>query len=381
MLIQTAHRGRKSCKIFLALTVALAATSTLLGQAAPGVADSDETVESFEPKQGILVLRNGTVVTGNISQRDGLYEVQGDQGTVQIPVEFVKLRADDRRQAYQKLHAQAAARENAGSHLMLAKWCIDNYLEDEAKFELEEALELEPGLDEAKKLRQALENPKRAENHKLLAANDQKSLLYKNWPTAKSDHEIKPLGGLSQPLALRYVRHIQPVLIKNCATAACHSRESNLDFQLHHLLRGKNPNRVSTEQNLAAVLERIESERPAKSPLLKAAQGNHAGGAKMAITGPRGARHLAELEEWVNDVARDNSDASRPVTTSKKAEVGASIERGADSRETKTSDPFAGRVAASPSPFQGQRRDRAIVDADESDPFDPADFNRRTPKR
>jgi hypothetical protein len=376
--MSTASRARwlKLCGCALCWSICLTPQKAT-AQDRNSLANSDLPATVSEARAGVLVMRNGAVLTGIISRVDGLYEVQGDSGTVQVPSDFVKLRADSLVGAYEQLHGQAVARQNAESHISLAKWCASNHLDHQARQELEAALALEPEQEQAKWMLQTLatEKPRRESTAAGPTAGADST------PSSSSPAEADPRvsGRLSNSLNIEYSRHIQPLLVKTCATAGCHTRDSKLDLQLIHVIPGKTTNRTASERNLAAILQRIDTQHPENSPLLTAARRPHGGNAKRLFSGQKGSRQLADLEDWVKAAAREEP-VIRSTATDKSGTERAVKNSPQVAKATAKSqpDPFDSQTITPAIPVKGQRRPSNVRESADYDPFDPAKFNRQS---
>lgn len=345
---------------------------------------ADEPGRLDEPAattDGVLVMRNGTVMAGTISQSDGWYEVRGKYGNVQVPAALVKMRCSSLAEAYLRLHELTVALHSANSHVTLAKWCVTNQLDKEAVQELNDALKLEPDRDDVQRmLRQVTESldagrkasPPRAESEDPVRTPRQE---------ASATEEGATLGGLSLPNALHYTRRIQPLLVNTCATAGCHNRESRSGFQLSHVAPGKSSNRHASEANLAAVLEQIDLAKPTDSRLLTVPRGRHGRHGRPIFAGPRGDEQFVELESWVLSVARDGGRRTRTADAEGQRKGGvrpaAATDDDSAAVRNRDRDPFAGKPSGPAVFLPGEKRDRKFSDSDRGDPFDPAGFNRQ----
>lgn len=342
------------------------------------VADEGPFDDAAAASDGILVMRNGTVMAGKISQLEDSYHVEGKYGNVQVPASMVKMRCSGIREAYQRLHGLTARLQSADSHVTLAKWCVTNQLEAEAVQELNDALELEPEREDVKRMLRGVTESTKSERKTPPRERDE--------PVRTPPADVAPaeegatLGGLDLPLALHYTRRVQPLLVKTCATAGCHNRDSNAGFQLYHVIPGKPSNRFASERNLSAVLEQIDLKNPGDSPLLKKPRGSHGRNGRPLFFGPRGEEQLSELETWVRSVARAATRQGRQTAGGGRKGSIRQVSAAAEdpvARKVRGNDPFATRATVSELPFSGERRERKLSESGRNDPFDPAGFNRQ----
>ena len=223
------------------------------------------------PAEKILLLHNGKVIQGTIQQGSTGYVVIKPEGRLVLPFEQVRLEADDVEDAYRQQH-NALPDHSAAAHTELARWCLTYGLKDQARAELREALRREPGSLTAKNMLQRIDDQLLAtkELPMVKPKNGQYSLLGDVKPLAT----VEALGGLPREAANEFVSRVQPLLVNRCATAGCHGPGSDNQFELQRAKLGKGSPKSYSERNLAAVLARIDRDRPASSPLLTKLRGD-----------------------------------------------------------------------------------------------------------
>lgn len=337
----------------------------------PGIVLSQiEKTTSEPPKQGggrkgVLVLKTGQLVEGELSQRAGGYLVELPKGSYLIPFERVSVAADDRHAAYGKLKA-LEPNPTPDFQVTLARWCITWKLYQEARLELRDALVADPNHQAAREMYARL--------HQLL--HPEQAVEEKPKPKTREGFEAadaESLAGLSPEAAKQYVIRVQPLLLNRCGNAACHGPASPQEFQLAHVRRGLNR---TTLENLNAVLRYVDRSDPEKSPLLKISSGTHGRNGRPIFYGAAGEQNLATLREWVAQLANDpTGDSENPATN-------------AFARRTREEEPdetlIRGVPEESPSLTPEQRAEQekeellnSILQNEQEDAFDPDEFNRR----
>jgi hypothetical protein len=333
---------------------------------AAGEAPAEESpvLESSAPVEGILVMKSGAVVGGKIVRSGDFYRVIGPYGQGHFPAELVKLQADDLEDAYQKLRDIAKSHHSANARITLARWCLTHHLDNQARQELREALVLEPDNQDAKRLLRDAEDSIKLKQKDGTAG--QPALPARGTrPASAADDESVTLGGLSREQALQFTRRIQPLLVNTCASAGCHSRDSQNGFRLQNVSPGANSNRNATERNLAQILEHIDIKKPKASTLLTAPGRNHGRNGRPVFVGPRGDEKHAELEKWIMAVARDDMQRSgRDARRKSSAEHAAT-----PGKQSPSADPFAQSTS------DAADSQRPLPPPSE-DPFDTTAFNR-----
>jgi hypothetical protein len=327
--------------------------------------------------EGILVMRSGAIIRGNILRSGDVYEVQTTNGKMAVPGTLVKLQAENLTEAYETLHDGAVAQQSANAHILLAQWCLTNQLSAEARTELHAALKLEPDRDDAKRLlRNAEDAPSAGEAPGKPTETDPVRAAPR---TAATADDAVSLGGLSREQALQFARRIQPLLVNNCTAAGCHGRDSQTGFRMEKVTPGKDANRHAAERNLAEVLEWIDMNNPRSSRLLTAPRGNHGRRGRPLFVGSRGDEQRSELERWVVAVAADETDRGRHDQGEgrrKRVVVGSDDSKQSAARNgagTRDLPPVA-RPFPLDAPASSPRQ--PPPPAGQGDPFDPAIFNR-----
>src|SRR5262249_10562299 len=103
--------------------------------------------------EGVLVMRNGMVVSGRLLKTGNDYELDGPEGARAVyPGTHVKLHAASLTEAYAQLRENALKQHSANAHVLLAQWCLTNHLDSLARDELLDALKLEPDRDDARRM-------------------------------------------------------------------------------------------------------------------------------------------------------------------------------------------------------------------------------------
>jgi hypothetical protein len=312
---------------------------------------------------GVLVLRNGNVLTGAVQRYGDHYRVEAVGAIVEVPSGQVEMFAPSLEEAYEERRGVAGGL-SADGHLELARWCMQVNLLGPAARELLDARRLDPQhsalgpLDMRLRQMMALQAARpagdAAPSYGTLSQGDTASFRLGEGSDA-SPPEI------SLPAQTRFVRSIQPMLIRSCAIGGCHQPGSPQRMQLDRWALEGNGNPALVRRNLSAVVRELNGADPKSSPLLHWARLTH-GGPGAAASRPLTAHQASLLLEWLNQAAGvaplGDNDGAEPL------------------------------IAAPPSPLE-ERNDEAI-DATEPaqhlsppepfeprDEFDPEIFNRR----
>ncbi|WP_166820254.1 hypothetical protein [Thalassoroseus pseudoceratinae] len=270
-----------------------------------GLAGAEEnTSEGDQPpvaaKSGVLVMKDGSLADGQITQEARGYIVHKSGGRFLVPFHLVNFRANDRLDAYQKLK-DSIQKPSADTSVRLAKWCLTWQLHEQAELELRQALEMDSGHAVARRMLIRLAS--------VLDPTGKPPTLPE--PPEKTDdgfqkRPVQSLAGLSRETALRFTTRIQPMLMNRCGNASCHgSAAGQNNFQLVRVRIGTSSHRLRAERNLAMMMEYIDMEDPDSSPVLKLPTGLHGPKKRSAFGGPYGDANFQDFQNWVRAVAAD----------------------------------------------------------------------------
>jgi hypothetical protein len=244
----------------------------------------------------LMVLFDGRVMYGQISERPGGYMIEAPDSKQVIPHQMIRLLASSLEDAYVK-QRDTMKMPTAGDHLLLAQWCLDNKLYGPTTEQLEAALKLEPNRSEARRLLlevAALTQPQAPAG----------GLRYTG-TTGRSTQIERTAAGISPDAQAEFVRRVQPILVNRCGNATCHGSAAENSFKLINVRSGQRQQRLETETNLAAVLQQINSAKPAESPLLVRSMDPDSRAHRGAFSAAAGTSQQDRLREWVRQVARD----------------------------------------------------------------------------
>jgi len=338
----------------LCLTVAALAQDNSPAETTNGSADRPD------PHPKLLVSTYGKIVEGRISHTATGYMVDVAGGSFLIPFNMVKFTADSRHDAYLK-YKKLMPEETPGNHVKLATWCIESHLLNDASHELKQALYLEPNSKEAARLLAYVE---RLKNGTGPAAAQPDSNNPPNSSGAIRKRAVS-LNGLTPDTVSEYSTAIQPILINNCAKAGCHHSAADNSFRLEYVRLTGYGNRFASANNLANVVEQLDTDDPHKSPLLVRARFNHGDARNSLVMAPKGKEILARIERWVENASRELNPRPQPAATAATEPADAAIP-----------SPRGRTIDRNSLPADEREFVRQILSRQQHDPFDPAQFNR-----
>lgn len=306
---------------------------------------------ALAPEEGILILQNGEVIAGKITQSGNRYYVALPNGELRLRAEDVALRCKDLAEGYAKKRA-ALNGTRVDEHLELAQWCLSQGLLDETETEIRYAATIDRGHPRLRLLARKLE---------LARTKPEVRAPIATTPPPASDAEA--LEALTKsvpaPIMQRFATTVQPLLTNSCATAGCHGVSGKSTFTLTKIRGQGDRARRQTLRNLMAVLEQIDRQRPQESPLLTKPIEPHGGG-KAAIFTAKNSRQYYELYEWVRLVTGERAPTYATVSPA-----------AAGSREADVATDVDVEQAA----FEADVEEGSGGESEEN-PYDPEAFNR-----
>ncbi len=260
----------------------------------------------------VLLLKTGHAMEGDIEKLGLEFCVRRGKSEVRIAVDKAVRLCADWNDAY--AYAQTLIKaDDANDHVKLARWCHTHRLIDKALGEARFALELQPDNDEAKQIVVLLERMAKAPASTPAPA-----------PVEIPQSAVQPAAAtvdVSFSTLVAFTNNVQPILMNTCAT--CHATGHGGKFHLERV--SESAKKAGTQRNLAAVLEYVDVERPAISPLLVKAITPHGGVLAPAIK-DRSAKPAQSIQQWLEQTIAKNPQlkdyyaarkpASAPLKTS-----------------------------------------------------------------
>ena len=319
------------------------------------------------PDSGVLVLRNGQVLSGKIERvGDRLVVSMGNGAKVYLPAAEVDLQCQSLAEAYQKKREYLRP-DNAREHLDLADWCLKQKLHRQAAEQLSAALSADPEEPRIavveRRLRESLE-----------VAHAATSVPAKTTPAVRADDLEETMRGISAAAIERFTSAVQPVLLNRCATSSCHGIASKSTFKLLRPSAGDTITRRFTQRNLHAVLQTIDQAAPEASPFLTAPRGAH-GSAATAVFGPREERQYEQLVQWVKLVVE--SQHARQALATKPPHPNLLQTAATRSPRTHLKPPMGESSPSLKSQTKPAPNTASPTPPPSRDPFDPEVFNQK----
>ena len=227
----------------------------------------------------MLLLSNGRVLTGPISEDESNYIIKQGSNDLRFPKREVQGAFPSLEEAYRYKLARVPDRD-PDEQLKLARWCMSMKLMDEARTALEAVIALSPNHAEARSMlefsrgaeaRAARRDPEVQQSAAEVAEDEEPMHLN----PAVIRKGIRELGVSGQPvifdlpaaLAVKrtneFVSYVHPVLQRACAR--CHNEQYPGSFQLVQVKTRHDQTAEVFRANLDATLRLVDPENLAKS--------------------------------------------------------------------------------------------------------------------
>src|SRR5262245_23411632 len=213
----------------LILLLALALVRTAAGQS------------SFAPQAGILVLRNGRVLEGDVTRAGDYYFLSKGEGSeLKLNAGEVELFCGSMLEAYD-FKARHVSGVTAKPSLELAKWCLRHGMHVQCSEQLTAATQLEPNNPQVKELETwlalALQAPPPPSPERVT-------------PGVAAEELEQTLRGLPKGSVEKFGAIVQPILLNRCAANQCHGPNAKNEFRLLRPPPGQIVSRRFTQRNL-----------------------------------------------------------------------------------------------------------------------------------
>ncbi|HVX09651.1 MAG TPA: hypothetical protein VHC22_00480 [Pirellulales bacterium] len=296
---------------------------------------------SLAPIKGVVLLKNGEVLSGTIARTGDYYHVSLPQGEIRLKATEVEKVAGGLEDLYEDKRGRIAPGK-IQDHINLAEWCIEQTMVEQAAQELAAAAAIDPKHPRLPLLKRRLELIDRP-------GDAEKTVQAPTVEAGPSNDDLDRLvRGLPAHAVESFTSTVQPLLVNNCTAGGCHGPRSPGKLRLLRLSLSAPANRRLTQRNLYSVWQVVDSNQPAASPLLTQPIQPH-GKAKGAIFSGREAAQYRQLVGWVYEVTRQRRPEDPPEADPPPVAV---RERSQDkSKKERRGKPPAGtEVTAAPKP-------------------------------
>jgi hypothetical protein len=308
------------------------------GQSAPDELPSSQLQPSKQARaarERYVLLTNGRLIPGNVSETESEYVVEQRVGTMRFPKKQVEGSFGSVRQAYEYKFSQLPDRDSE-EQMKLALWCLHLKLTAEAGHLLNSVLEQNPNHAQAKAMLISLEqaatrlarreqDPERRERdpdvRRTEAMADERtdardSAILRDAQRGMGMKDFPVIFDLPLPLAIKrtqeFALYVHPLLQRHCAR--CHDGHYDGKFQLVPIKARADHTAVALRANLDATLQLIDRTNPSHSVLLSSTLRPHGSTTKPRPIFP-GSNDPAYkvLAEWANHLVapKEGNEATR----------------------------------------------------------------------
>lgn len=328
---------------------------------------------SLAPQTGVLVLRNGQALDGEVTRAGDYYIVGKGQGSeLRLKADDVELFCGSLVEAYEFKAAHLSG-ISGRPHIELAKWCLRHGLFAQCSDQLAAAADREPDNPQIKDLQTRLA---------LVAQSPAPPVAAQATAATISAEDLEmAVRVLPKASVEKFGAIVQPILLNRCGANLCHGPNAKSEFRLLRPPPGQIVSRRFTQRNLYAAVKYLDRTNPELSPLIAMPQQRH-GNSLNPVFDKHSAGQLDELVAWARmtlapisgpkgpaSIAAVETTLSQPASASQSTEDKTSSQAitavGVRAMRPPLDQPPNLPTAASPRP--SAPRDR----------FDPEIFNQR----
>lgn len=268
----------------------------------------------------IVLLQDGRIVKGVLSEEDGIYIVTQPIGVMRFPKKRVEKVFASVREVY-SYKLEQLPEKDFDERIKLARWCLEQKMKPEARQQLDAILQLSPKHLQARAMLASLDQAQtRLANRLRDPEVQQTGAELVRTPTGERPNALdtaviygarRGMGISDLPVifdlptsqavkrADEFARYVHPVLQTYCAR--CHNESYDGEFQLVQIKSKQDRTRDALRANLDASLKLIDRENPPRSELLASSLRPHGRGPNMRpIFQGSNDRAYQILAAWVN---------------------------------------------------------------------------------
>lgn len=315
------------------------------------------------PARGrILILDNHELIEGEISLQGERYKIRRPVGELALPASQVLTVVASPDDAFRYIRERLKP-TSAEDHVRLARWCLSQRMPDHAIEQAAEAARLKGATP---RFRELVCEPIRLQAEAMKAPVKPVTA-----PAPKPVEEEVPATDASPEAFSLFVTKIQPILTNTCTN--CHSSGRAGSFKLMPASASGAISKRSLQLNLAAAAVQINRSQPSASPILLKAVVMHGDSAGPPIK-DRQTAAFKYLDEWVRLMTGGRVGDSPAPSVEKATAPDAPAPL-----PPMSAPPISPTKATGDETESGPSRVRSnpVPPPITSDPFDPAEFNKK----
>jgi hypothetical protein len=269
------------------MTAALGLSFGTGARAAEPPQERPSAPSSGEAKERYLLLTDGRLIQGIVTRDETGYTVARKLGVIRFPRKQVERSFDTVQEAF-RYKLESLPEEDPGERLKLARWCLTQHLNTEARAQLEKVLEVSPDHGPAKAMLAAISHSQTARASVVETKVDEgvkqagAEAVLEDRPGALDSAVLRGaerrmgisgwpvIFDLPRPMAIRraqeFRQYVHPILQAYCAR--CHNADHDGVFQLEPVTSARRVTSDAIRANLDATLRLIDPDHPSKSELI-----------------------------------------------------------------------------------------------------------------
>ncbi|MBC7853384.1 MAG: hypothetical protein IAF94_08115, partial [Pirellulaceae bacterium] len=261
---------------------------------------------ALAPREGVLLLKNGHVMQGNITKAGDYFVLTlGKTGEVRLPAADVETQCVDLDDAY-RYQAALLSSKKSEPHLTLAEWCLRHGLRQQAEDQVAFAKQLEPANVKIPQLELRLKTAAEVPAPSGARADSSST-------TVGVKQLDETLAELPKGSMERFSVVIQPMLINRCGANGCHGPAAKSNFHLLRPSAGQMMSKRFSQRNLFTVLQYMDKDNPEESRLVTMPQEKH-GSTLAPVFDKRSQHQLDDLIAWAKLLAKEPPQAALPAS-------------------------------------------------------------------
>ncbi|MEX0794450.1 MAG: hypothetical protein WD045_15045 [Pirellulaceae bacterium] len=273
----------------------------------PTVAESDEPFH--RPVEGVLLLANGNVLRGMITQEGGHYVCAVDEKSlIRIPDKSVQIACRDMQEAYDYRKSRLAPL-NLSRELDLLEWTLKVGMLDMAAIHLGVVSRSEPDHPRVQQLGRRYEvavAPKPEISSTAAMPAEPHGI-----PEFSTRETEARLVDSLHPSAVQYFTGtVQPLLLNGCSATTCHGQSTTTKFQLTQFDNIRSIPRRLTLQNMESTLRAASEQSDSDKKFLEFAARAHGARGGKALE----PNQLAVLQFWLRNTVQKRSSQEAVAT-------------------------------------------------------------------
>jgi hypothetical protein len=297
-------------------------------------ADAATAKPAEDPAARIVLLTDGHIVKGVVREEETAVVVTQPVGAMRFPRRRIESVFGSIQEVY-KYKLEQLPENDFDERMKLARWCLEQKMEMEARQQLQAIMELSPKHLQAKAMLVSLDQAQARQEMRKLDPEVKRSGSLEPQPTPSDrpgslDASViqgarRGMGISDLPVIFdlptsqavkrtdEFARFVHPVLQTYCAR--CHNEHYEGGFQLIQIRNRKELTREALRANLDATLKLIDRENPTRSDLLSSTLRMHGNGKNTrAIFQGSNDGSYRILAAWVNNLrVRKTSDSQAPA--------------------------------------------------------------------